>query len=388
MDEINFDPHSADTVTTDSLVTSITEKAEQEGASFQEKLDALEMDDNTSLFTEVMKKTPTSYSIIEGYQNYVAEISLPQFFKKVDANSADSLFEELNLSEQKLHKNILLEGFNLLSYDTALTFEEISAEVYQVDYSETKGVVTASKINKRAKDILIETILAKPQESQISQLSGLIVSKLGDMAPISDQDLKKYVTRVFDNLTAEHIRDIINNDFIYVKRIKDKIKQLSNDYAKNKFRVLIDSNEIIVKPNFTFPDKITPLNLSTSITKSLYQREGSFNSFEQKIIFEIAALDNIIFWHRNLGRGRGFALNGFNRDHYPDFILYTTNHNIILLETKGDYLDNDETTAKNLLGKTWAEKAGSKYKYFMVFEKKKVENTYTADTIIDVIKRL
>lgn len=388
MDEINFDPLSTDTVSTDSLVTSITEKAEQEGQSFQEKLDALEIDDSTSLFTEVMKKTPTSYSLIEGYQNYVAEISLPQFFKKIDANAADSLFEELNLSEQKLHKNILLEGFNLLSYDTAVTFEEISAEVYEIDLNEIKGVVTTSKMNKRSKDFLIETILAKPQESQISQLSGLIVSKLGDMAPISDQDLKKYVSRVFDNLTSEHIRDIVNNDFIYVKRIKDKIKQLSNDFAKNKFRVLIDSNEIIVKPNFTFPDKITPLNLSTSITKSLYQREGSLNSFEQKIIFEIAALDNIIFWHRNLGRGRGFALNGFNRDHYPDFILYTTNDNIILLETKGDYLDNDETTAKNLLGKTWAEKAGSKYKYFMVFEKKIVENTYTADTIIDVIKRL
>jgi len=42
-----------------------------------------------------------------------------------------------------------------------------------------------------------------------------------------------------------------------------------------------------------------------------------------------------------------------------------------LLETKGDYLDNDNSRAKNALGKKWAEKAGDHFKYFMVFEKRK-----------------
>jgi type III restriction enzyme len=208
------------------------------------------------------------------------------------------------------------------------------------------------------------------------------------MTPISHQELKKYVGRIFENLTNEQIRDIVDNDFIYVKKIKDKIKDLSNDYAKKQFKINIDSNKIIVKPSFEFPDKITPIRLSTNINKSLYEREASMNNFEQKMIFEVAALENILFWHRNLERGKGFALNGFSSNHYPDFILYTKKGNIILLETKGDVYDNDNSRNKNILGKTWAEKSGSNYKYFMVFENKEVENTYTSRSVIEVLKGL
>ena len=208
------------------------------------------------------------------------------------------------------------------------------------------------------------------------------------MTPISEQELKKYVSRVFDNLSNEQIRDIVDNDYIYVKKIKDKINSLTNDYAKKRFKVLLDSNKIIVKDNFTLPESITFLKASTAINKSLYDSEASMNNYEQKMIMEVAALENIVFWHRNLERGKGFALNGFSSNHYPDFILYTKKGNIILLETKGDVYDNDDSRNKNILGKQWAGKAGEKYKYFMVFETKQVENTYTAKSVIEVLKGL
>jgi type III restriction enzyme len=102
----------------------------------------------------------------------------------------------------------------------------------------------------------------------------------------------------------------------------------------------------------------------------------------------IASLDNVLFWHRNLEKGKGFALNGFQNNHYPDFIIYTKNGNLILLETKGDVYDNDDSRAKNVLGKKWAEKSGDNYKYFMVFESKDVPDTYTAQSIIDVVRML
>ena len=81
-------------------------------------------------------------------------------------------------------------------------------------------------------------------------------------------------------------------------------------------------------------------------------------------------------------------MNGFSSNHYPDFIVYTKKGNTILLETKGDVFDNDDSKNKNSLGKTWAEKAGDRYKYFMVFETKEVENTYTAKSVIEVLKDL
>jgi type III restriction enzyme len=113
-----------------------------------------------------------------------------------------------------------------------------------------------------------------------------------------------------------------------------------------------------------------------------------FNYFEQEVIMNIAALDNVLFWHRNLEKGKGFALNGFDSHHYPDFIVYTKRNNLILIETKGDHLDNEESRAKNQLGKKWAEKAGENFKYFMVFQKKEVPDTYTAQSIIEIVKML
>lgn len=371
------------------LIAEITEKAAQEGAAFEQKVNEIEIDDTTSIFTEIMKTQVRNYPIVSQFQDLAKSIKLPQFFKVVEDDlGGSSLFEELNEKEEKLHKNSLLNGFKLSSHSTEITFNEISKEIFAIDFNENKGTVTARKVNQRAKQVLVDTILAKPKESQINQMSSLIVNKLGDMTPISHQELKKYVGRIFENLTHEQIRDIVDNDFIYVKKIKDKINSLSNDYAKKQFKINIDSNKIIVKPSFTFPDKITPIRLSTNINKSLYEREASMNNFEQRMIFEVASLENILFWHRNLERGKGFALNGFSSNHYPDFILYTKKGNIILLETKGDVYDNDDSRDKNILGKTWAEKSGSSYKYFMVFENKEVENTYTARSVIEVLKKL
>lgn len=394
VDAVKFNPNEEVTLDTinqqNTLVSHITEKAKVEGQTFEQKVNDIEIDDTTSIFTDIMKTAPKVYKLDAQFKAIANTIKLPQFFKKVEESELDgvSLFEELNSEDQYLNKVSLLDGFKLSNYSTQVTFDDISKEIYAVDFNEQKKTATAQKVSKRAKDILVDTILSKPKESQINQISSIIVSKLGDMTPISQQELQKYVSRVFDNLSSEQIRDIVDNDFIYVKKIKDKINELTDTYAKERFKILIDSNKIVVKENFEFPESLSFLNPSTTISKSLYDREASMNNYEQKMIMEVASLDNIVFWHRNLERGKGFALNGFSSNHYPDFILYTQKGNIILLETKGDVYDNDDSRNKNILGKTWAEKAGDNYKYFMVFESKQVENTYTAHSVIEVLKKL
>ncbi|QCD61107.1 DEAD/DEAH box helicase [Tenacibaculum maritimum] len=390
--EIQYNPNEEVTLESiekdNPLLTTITQKAEEQGKEFDQKVNELEIDDTTSIFTEVMKTTPPIYKMIEEYSEMANAIKLPQFFIEKKDDLQSGLFPELNEEWQLLHKNALLDGFKLSKYNTEVTFDEISKDIIAVDFDEVKGTAIVKNINKRAKDILIDNILSTPKESQINQVSSMVVSKLGDMTPIKEQELKKYVNRVFDNLTNEQIRDIVENDFIYVKRIKDKINTLSSAYAKERFKVLIDSNKITVRDNFEFPDKITPLSLSTNINKSLYEREGKMNNYEQSMILEVAALDNIVFWHRNFERGKGYALNGYSSNHYPDFILYTKKGNIILLETKGDDRVNEDSRSKNILGKTWEKLAGEKFKYFMVFQSAKVENTYTAHSVIEVLKGL
>ena len=75
------------------------------------------------------------------------------------------------------------------------------------------------------------------------------------------------------------------------------------------------------------------------------------NKFELDVIFKIASLDNVLFWHRNLERGKGFVINGFI-NHYPDFIVRLRNGIIILIEVKGNFLDGSDSLKKLHLGKS------------------------------------
>jgi type III restriction enzyme len=391
---IDFNPDDEVTLETYTQnrtpITQLTENAIVDGKIFEEKVKAIEIDDNTTFFTEVMKQSPKKYKIDNQFQSIAKSIVLPQFFIEVSKEEIHEniLFEELTPYETLLHKNRLIDGFKLLECDTKINFDEISAEIIGIDYDESKKTAVINKFSIKGKSILVDTILSKPKENQIIDVSKLIVSKLGDMTPISQHDLKKYVERVFESLSNDQIRDIIDNEFIYIQKIKNKINDLSADYSKQRFKILLDSNAVYVKENFIFSDSINPINTSTAIGKSLYEREDTMNGFEQDMIMNIASIENVVFWHRNLTRGRGFFINGYYRDHYPDFILYTKKGNVILIETKGDHLDNDDSKDKNKLGKIWAEKSGDNYKYFMVYQTKQVENCYTANTIIEVLQRL
>lgn len=393
--EISFNPEEKvdlqTYVASNPVLSEITEKATKESIAFDEKVKATEIDDNTTYLTEIMKQSPKKYFIDSNFREIAQSIILPQFFIKTEESELENktiLFEELTSYDSLLNKNSLLKGFNLLTCDTKIDFNDISADIVGIDYDESKKKAVASKFNTRAKSVLIQTILAKPKESQIKDVTSYIVNRLGDQSPIPQQDLNIYVNRVFESLSNEQISDVINNEFIYIQKLKEKINKLTSEYSKTQFRTYLDANVIFVKENFAFPESITPINISTAIKKSLYEAEDSMNQFEQDMIMELAALDNVLFWHRNLNRGKGFFINGYYKDHYPDFIINTKSGNIVIIETKGDHLDNDDSREKNDLGKVWAEKCGSNYKYFMVFQSKEVRNCYTAKSIIEVLKRL
>ncbi|PZX11340.1 type III restriction enzyme [Breznakibacter xylanolyticus] len=392
IDEIDFDPNveldSNQIGSTTDIVKQITQKGESEGKSFEQKAESY-TEDNTDYLLREIGKQPKKYRIEDPFVDVVNDLAIPQFYRKVPADELHDtiMFEELKQEEQLLNRNSLLKGFKLASKSTEINFDDTATEVFQVDYNESKHTATKQKVSIRAKAILVDTILAKPKENQIKDITQLIVRKLGDMTPISHEDITKYVTRVFEDLNNDQIRDIINNEFLYISKIKAKVRELESEYAREQFQKLLDTNNILVKPSFKFPNELTQISPSIAIDKSLYEAEASMNGFEQEVIMNIASLENVAFWHRNVEK-RGFALNGFESNHYPDFIIFTRNGNLILIETKGDHLDNDESRAKNLLGKKWAEKAGDNFKYFMVFQKKEVPDTYTAQSITEIVRML
>jgi len=109
------------------------------------------------------------------------------------------------------------------------------------------------------------------------------------------------------------------------------------------------------------------------------------NGFEERVAMDIGTSANIVFWHRNLERGKGFYINGFKSNHYPDFILQTKSGKTIVVETKGDYLDGSDSAAKCRLGNEWGAQAGQDFAYFMVFDKKGIEGAYTLDRAKELI---
>lgn len=85
---------------------------------------------------------------------------------------------------------------------------------------------------------------------------------------------------------------------------------------------------------------------------------------------------------------KGFAINGFKSNHYPDFIIGTQSGKVIIVETKGDDRDNSDSEAKCRLGLKWAERSGDQYRYMMVFDKKPIEGAFSLDKAKELIKQM
>ena len=118
---------------------------------------------------------------------------------------------------------------------------------------------------------------------------------------------------------------------------------------------------------------VPPIDSTAIYDKSLYEAEESGNKFDTELIQAITGLPNIRCWHRNIAR-TGFAINGFI-NHYPDLIVRSRSGKIVIIETKGDHLANEETLAKLHLGRAWQAQAGPGYRYFLVFQDKDISMT-------------
>lgn len=391
VDAISFDPTAKEVAPiANTAISHITQKAIEEGKAFENRLTE-DAGDSTEYLLREMGKEPKRYKIVEHFHQVAENIALPQFYKKLEENilNQELVFEELSQGEVFLNRDQLLSTFKLSTKNTEIDFNSVSADVVKVDYDEKRKDAVISKFSVQAKKILVDTIVAKPKEKQVKDITSIMVNKIGNMTPIAEQEIKKYIERIFSDFSTEEIIDAVNNEYNYIYKIKAKILELANQHAKEEFKKLLDTNKIIVKPSFKFKDSLVHTKEGAMINKSLYEREGIMNNFEQSLIMDVASLDNVLFWHRNSdNKDKGFYLNGFSNNHYPDFILYTQKGNIVLVETKGDFLDNDDSKAKNILGKKWAEKSGENYKYFMVFESKNVDGCYTAKNFLDIISAL
>lgn len=350
----------------------------------QEFISSIQQDDNLFSVPTELEPMIKSYKMKELFAGDALKIKIPQFYIQKPGNE---LFG--NESIVLLNKEDLLTGFQLSKCDTNISFQDTTSELYKIDLDETRSDFTPSfvKLDGAVKDKLMEYILdPSRKEYRTKNFVAKILEIIGKIHPIPEAEIRKYVQRIVEDFNDEQYIDFANNRYSYTAKIKEKIKNLSEEYAEKTFRNFLDTDKISMSDGYTFDKKIHPGSTSKDITKSLYEKEAEMNGLEERVINEIANLQNVLFWTRNMER-KQFRINGF-LNHYPDFIIQTQSGKTILLEVKGDDRDNSDSASKIRLGKAWESKAGPGYKYFMVFDKKEVENAYRIDEFIKMFKEM
>jgi len=362
-------------------VSAIEQTAITQNTEFENRVFEMERN-NTSILPTEIQQLVKSYKMKDAFKEVATGLKLPQFYLKIPAND---LFGE-GETQVLLEKENLLQGFALGNADSNIRFENINAELYKVDLDATQNEHTPSfvRLDGKAKESIMAYLLDPSRiDSRVKNFCKRIMDIIGNMYPIPDNEIRRYVTRILEGFSDAQFRDFANNQYSYTDKIKQKIKLLSDEFAERNFRIFLDTAEVFIQPTYQLPLAISPKETTRGIPKSLYSEETKINGFEASVINEIANLPNVRFWTKNIEK-KGFRINGFI-NHYPDFIIVTNSGKVILLETKGDHLDAE---AKIRLGNAWERKAGDNYRYFLVYDRRVVNGTYVLEEFLEVMKRL
>lgn len=320
-------------------------------------------------------------AIQECYKEVVAKLRIPQFFRQT---TPDLFGEDYELLEPEN----LSEGFSLNGQDSQVSFELATGEMYRVDLQEQGDAVPKYKRASKSESEYLREYLAKlPPEAKINSCTDMICKQINRNNRYATSDINAYVHRIVENMTEDEIAAMETAIPVYAKKIQQKIESLEEAYREQQFYKWLDSGKIVCRENYAFPSVITPADTIDSIPYSLYEAEkNDMNNFEARVLDYIVSLNNVEWWHRIIDR-KGFRINGFT-NHYPDFIIKTKSGKIVMVETKGDDRDNSDSKKKLKLGRHWASQSGGNYRYFMVFDNIELEQAYTVDGFMEIMKDL
>ena len=323
------------------------------------------------------------YKINQLYASEAGQLEIPQFM----IETGRSLFSEHE--HQVLTKENLYAGFSLLDKDTVIDFDSIDSEIARIDIDDSDALPKAWKLQGFDSQNVKQWFDEQPSDRKMRLCKDMIIKKLSKNNAINDRDLEVYVDRIIQNLTEEQLTDMEQTPGIYVLKINKKVNSLLNEYAKKMFFEWVEKDKISCQSSYKLPKEISPTETIASIPKSLYNEEEKFDTeYERKVVMELSSLNNIKWWHRNMAR-KGFAINGAVNA-YPDLMVRTESGKLLLIETKGDQLENSESREKAETGAKWAEMAGRMYKYYMVFETKNpgYNGAYSYEEFMRIVKEL
>lgn len=316
-----------------------------------------------------------------------AQLKIPQFMLQDDAGLFGGSDALVRLSEADL-----MEGFTLAAKAADIDFNPGLTGAMKIDISESGDVTPKCKsLSKADLNFLTAQLAGKTGAERLRHLIDLAATQLDLRIDFCDKaEIADYVKRVATQLPPA-VQDQLSIELLpaFTQCVRDKIDALAREYKRSAFQSRLNANTILCEPFYELPSVLQPPNAITYIEKSLYTGEyDDMNGDELKVVQEIAAKDNVRWWHRIKDR-KGFCINGFI-NHYPDFMVMTDKGTLVMVEVKGPHLDGSDSQVKAELGEKWADNAGLKYKYFMVFLKDgdAVQGALKVDAFLNTLEKL
>lgn len=269
----------------------------------------------------------------------------------------------------------------------------IDREMSKANLRRAAGIApnTMTKLN-RDEEVTLETLgkICAILNVNIGDIVDFLQTdqKLSKMNCVNDRELDEYIDRVIGTMSEDQLSELEQSPYPYVVKIQGKVKELIAQHRSSVFDTWLEQDKISCLPNYALPAVISPTAFTSMVPKSLYTAEEDMNEYEFKVVWALSELGNVKWWHRNISR-LGFQINGPVHA-YPDIIVMLHSGKILMVETKGDHLDNDESKEKAKIGDQWAKLAGKQYKYYMVFETKQPDypGAYSLERFMEIVNGL
>lgn len=301
--------------------------------------------------------------------------------------------KELAECMQELTKENLLSNFTLKGKPSNIDFDHLDSNLAQVDL-DGDGTPRASKMESHYQQFIGQQFPLMPSENRLKLCRNIIhttLSRQKKLNAVDDTELQRYVDYIIDGMNQDQLDALEQMPVNFANKICDYIIKLQEETARENFYNWLEVGKIVTEPRFKLTPHITLSGKASSLTKSLYKQECELDdNFEYDMAMALTGIDSVRWWHRNPTSGRNaFCLNAF-RNHYPDFIVMTNSGKVLLVETKGDQLENAESREKIKLGRAWQNAAGSQYRYYMVFQNKDLhlDGAYRFDEFLKILGEL
>ena len=365
---------------TDSMLATAAEMEQAYNEIMQNHADDPTMDNLPWEIQENMN----SFPVHPQYKKDIENLKIPQFFLKIE----QSLFSDSKYV--LLEKEHLAEDFTLKGKAYDIDFSTADDELREIDVRENEGgLPKVFKMNSSDQRYFKEWFNSLAPESRIRECKRMILKYLNKLDVIDSGEISSYVDRIVNDMDKSQLAALEKAPLGFAAKIRTKIESLLNAHYRETFHAWWETERIVCLNSYVMPMVIHPANYTDVYARSLYTAEDDdINKLEQKLIMELTSLPNVRWWHRNISR-QGFAINGYIK-HYPDIMIMTESGKIILAETKGEHLKNNNSREKIALGQVWRTAAGKNYRYYMVFENDEnlLPGAVSMSQFIDMVKAL